>query len=442
MFADNDLLDTIWSAAAGALPWVAWGAVALAGAAASVWVAVRLHRSGAISVVAGHVRRLLMARISASPAPPLVEAPEAPEPPAAPKETETPALIVEAPPPPATAPTVGVDEASPRLIQILSGIATVPTMLALPLAAWSVSQSLPVPDAVALPAGVLFDVAMVSSVLIAMLAPRFVRPATTVGWITASLAAAAIAFHAGFSVAALFAASPLVSKLLWGLVVKVRIEQATARKREAARLQREAQEEARKAEELSADLTFEQKEEIARLEREALFEEKLAAAKLKVKLAKSAAEHQEALAEIARIGEQKRAEDEESAKVWAQQIRLSRKLQAMRGEAPSFLAVESSVSEAELVGEVTASGASAKADFGGVGFGFSRPLDVKALTPEGAKVSFEELPDDHQALVRYVRAEKTPTIRGASRKLDRDPRTIRRWKERLTQLGYELPIGE
>lgn len=444
-------------------PWFSTGVtlILLAMISAGVWWITRDNNAAiARDFVAGHVRRLLMKRAIASLAPPIVEAPEAPATQPAPEKADAPASSVEAPPPPKTEaprlPDAPTEEAPAWVTKTLIAIASVPTLLALPWAAYSVSQLLPVPEPVALPLGILFDVAMVGAVLVALLVPSVSRQASLLGWVASSAAAVAIAVHVGFSGALIFAATPLISKALWGLLITIRRQQAAVRasRVEAERLAEEARVEAtrrqeevdaKRAAELSTDLTFEQQEEIARLEREALYEEKLAAAKLKVKLAKSEAEHLEALAEIARIGEQKRAEDEESAKVWAQQIRLNQKLQAMRGDMPSFLAVESGASEAELVGEVTASAASAKADFGGVGFGFSRPLDVKALTPEGAKVSFEELPEKHQQLVKYVHtakdARKKATIRGAALKFDCDPRTVRRWKEDLEDWGWNLPIG-
>ncbi len=394
-----------------------------------------------ITSLSTKTRRLLVKRGGASPTPPTGETPEKP-----------PASPVEAPPPPkATQPApaveAAVDDAPPWLMKALVAIASVPTLLALPLAAWSVAQVLPVPLPVALPIGVLFDVAMVASVLIALLAPRFARPATLVGWITAFLAAAAIVAHAGLSVAALFAAAPLVSKLLWGMVVQIRTEQAQARRREAARAAEEArveaerlQEEAAREAELSTELTHEEQRQVADKKRLAKFKQEMAAAELELELAESEAEHKKALAKIKRLGEQQRAEDQEEADVYEQRIRLERKLRTIHGQAPRFV-LESGVAEAEVVAEAAPAGITNKAGFGG-GFGFSRPLDVKALTPEGAKVSFQELPETHQALVKYVHGEKAATIRGASRKLDRDPRTIRRWKDRLSELGYELPIGE
>ncbi|WP_433701735.1 hypothetical protein [Nocardiopsis sp. CA-288880] len=444
------------------IPWWAWLAIAVAVVGATWWVISRLRGSSlaggfhtARDVVAGHTRRLLMKRTTASPAPPPGHTPEASAAPPAPTGEAPPPPIAEQPaakeeasrPPAAPAEEAAVDDAPPWLMKALVAIASVPTLLALPLAAWSVAQVLPVPDVVALPIGVLFDVAMVASVLIALLAPRFARPAIQVGWITAFLAAAAIVAHAGLSVAALFAAAPLVSKLLWGMVVQIRTEQAQARQREAARAAEEArveaerlQEKAVREAELSTELTHEEQRKVADKKRLAKFKKEMAAAELELELAESEAEHKKALAKIKRLGEQQRAEDQEEADVYEQRIRLERHLRTIHGQAPRF-ALEPGVAEAEVVAEAAPAGITNRAGFGG-GFGFTRPLDVKALTPEGASVSFEELPETHQQLVKYVKAEKTATIRGASRKLDRDPRTIRRWKDRLSELGYELPIGE
>jgi|SRR5690554_1138262 len=472
-FLDRDFIGAAWGVVVSLYPWFLRGAAVAVVAVAVMWGIRWLHRDGHIGVVAGHVRRLLMKRTTASPTPPPAEANEAPveaepqrEEATAPEAVEEPAPTREAPTPPApeapALPDAPMEEAPAWVTKALIGIAAVPTLLALPWAAWSVAHLLPVPLAVALPLGVLFDVAMVGAVLVALLVPSVSRQASVLGWVASTAAAVAITVHVGLSGALVFAATPLISKALWGLLVTIRRQQAALvasrkeaerRKREAdeeearrkaeadeeARAEREA-EEARRAAELSTDLEHERLAEIAQLERDALYEERIAAARLKKKLAKSQAEHLEALAEIERIGEQKRAEDEEAAKVWAQQIRLNHKLQAMRGDMPSFLAVESG-SEGEFVAEVTASVAGPKADFGGVGFGFTRPLDVKALTPEGASVPFEDLPAHHQALVKYVHTAKEPTVRGAAREFERDARTIRHWKDKLAELGYDLPIG-
>lgn len=429
-------------------PWWAWVAIAVAVVGATWWLTRGNRLAAARAFVAGHVRRLLVKRAGASPAPPIVEAPEAPAPESAPEGADVPASSVEAPPPPKAEaprlPDAPVEEAPVWVTKTLIVIAAVPTLLALPWAAYSVSQLLPVPEPVALPLGVLFDVAMVGAVLVALLVPSVSRQASLLGWVASSAAAVAIAVHVGLSGTLIFAATPLISKALWGLLVIIRRQQAAVRasRVEAERLAEEARVEAAKLkDELSTDLTHEEQRQVAEKRRLAKFKKDMAAAELELELAESEAEHKKALAKIKRLGEQQRAEDKEEAEVYEQRLRLERHLRTIHGQAPQF-AMESGAVGAEVVPEITASAGAAKAGFGGVGFGFSRPLDVKALTPEGAKVSFAELPETHQALVKYVHGEKAATIRGASRKLDRDPRTIRRWKDRLSELGYELPIGE
>jgi hypothetical protein len=348
--------------------------------------------------------------------------------------------------------------ASTGAIKALIVAAALPSLFALPYIAWSIAdllvQRTGAPWPAALTVGVVADIALVGSVLVALADPKSRTAATRAGWVFAVVVGVLVAVHTGWSVALVVAVLPLLCKALWGLVVAAvhRMRAARAAHDEAQRSHAAAQEaadaaaraakdmeEARRAAELSPELTFAQRAEIVRLEREAEYEGKLAAAKLKLTEARSAAEHQAALAEIRRLGEQQRAEDAEAASVYEQRLRLERQMRTVRGEAPAFLSGPGGgVEEAEVVPEITA-----KAGFGAAapsGFGFTRPLDVKALTPEGAKVRFEELPETHQQLVRYVHTAKEPTLRGAGRKLDRDQRTIGRWVDKLAEKGYELPF--
>src|SRR5690625_7791488 len=115
---------------------------------------------------------------------------------------------------------------------------------------------------------------MVSAVLVALLVPSVSRQASFLGWVAASGAAVAISVHVGFSGALVFAATPLISKALWGLLIVIR-QQETQRRAdraaaEAERAAREAEEKAaqetKEAEEtakLSDELTFEQQRQIA-----------------------------------------------------------------------------------------------------------------------------------------------------------------------------------
>lgn len=231
---------------------------------------------------------------------------------------------------PATAPVqhpADEDEAPAWLPKVLVSIASVPTLLALPWAAYSVAKIFPIPLTVALSLGVLFDVAMVSAVLVALLVPSVSRQASFLGWVAASGAAVAISVHVGFSGALVFAATPLISKALWGLLITIRKQETQRRaERAAAEAEEKAAQEAKEAEEtaeLSDELTFEQQRQIADKRREARFKLDMAAAERELERAESEAEHQKALAEIKRLGEQQREEDREAAAVFEQRLRLS-----------------------------------------------------------------------------------------------------------------------
>src|SRR5699024_5691640 len=106
---------------------------------------------------------------------------------------------------------------------------------------------------------------------------------------------------------------------------------------------------------------FEHQGQIADKGREARFKLGMAAAQRLLERAESEAEHQKALAEIKRLGEQQREEDREAAAVFEQRLRLERQLATLSGKAPSFLAVSSGDQGPEVSGEITA-----KAGFGGV----------------------------------------------------------------------------
>ena len=437
---------------ASLLPVVGWGIVAIV----ALVVAWRLYgKYGAphFESVPDLVRGLLVKRAHATAAPAVEEggAPAAPAavpaatgvaPPAAP-----PPPIVQHPATTGAAPTIE-GEPSTGAIKALIVAAALPSLFALPYIAWSIADllvGLGAPALAALAAGVVADIALIGSVIVALVDPKSRKAATRWGWFFAAVAAGLVAIHAGLTVAVFVAVIPLLSKGLWGLVVssvhrlrKARADHAAAARKRAEEKEKEK---ASKAAELSPELEHERLAEIAQFERDALYEERVAAAKLKKKLAVSQAEHLEALAEIKRLGEQKRAEDEESAKVYENQARLRRKFHALNGDVPGYLAgsVAAAAEDAEVVPEITA-----KAGFGAVSppaFGFQRPLDVKALTPEGATVKFEDLPDHHQALVKYVHLAKEPSLREAGRKLGRDARTIGRWVDKLEGLGYELPFG-
>lgn len=468
MFADEIPVEDT-STLASFLPVVGWGLVGVV-ALVVAWKLWSNRSSIDFTAVSDRVRAVLV-KVRRAAAPPV----EAPRLVAAPAVAEGGAPAAPAVEPAATSaapvrPLPQHDAAPAWLDKALIIIASVPTLLALPWAAYAVSQHLPVPHVVALPLGVLFDVAMVGAVLVALLVPSVSRQASALGWVAAVAAAVAIAAYTGVSGALVFAATPLISKALWGLLIVIRRQRAEqAAAHAAAQVRRDAEEAAALAEkerqeaeeraaqeaadakadeeqaardaELSTDLTFEQQREIADKRRQAKYELELADAELALELAKYEAEHQKALAEIKRIGEQRRAEDKESARVYEQKLQLMRQIHTLQGKKPAFLSGGGSGEDEDMVvGEITAS-----AGFGmdePPAFGFQRPLDLKALTPTGAKVRFEELKPTQQALVKYVHTAKEPTQRGAGKKLGKDESTIRRWKKGLEELGYELPFGE
>lgn len=449
------------------LPVVGWGIAAFVVLVAA-WRLYDKYGAPHFGSVPDIVRGLLVKRATAAPVMEEGGAPAAPAAAPSPAPAANGAAPAVAPPPPTVQHPATEDAAPAWLPKALVAIAAVPTVLALPWAAYAVSQHLPVPPMVALPLGVLFDVAMVGAVLVALLVPSVSRQASTLGWVAALAAAVAIGAYTGLSGALVFAATPLISKALWGLLIIIRRQQAQQRAAHAAaQARREAEEAAVKAEreqreaeekaareakeseeaaanaaretELSEELTFEQQRQVAEKKRLAKFKKDMSAAERELEKAESDAEHQKALAEIKRLGEQQRAEDAEAAAVFEQRVRLERQLSTLKGDAPAFLARAVPAEDVEVVPEITA-----KAGFGSVSppaFGFQRPLDVKALTPEGATVKFEDLPDHHQALVKYVHLAKEPSLREAGRKLGKDARTIGRWVEKLEPLGYEFPFG-
>lgn len=442
----------------GPLSWLAssWAStgIALLALAVLAGLAVMVARRYGLPRLdlAGHMHGLLVKRGRSDGLPPTPQEATAPVQHQAGPEVED-AATGAAPPQPApqqdaahpAAPEDPDEEVPAWLLKALVVIASIPTLLALPWAAYAVAQLLPVPLAVALPLGVLFDAAMVGSVLVGLLVPSVSRQASALGWVAAGAAAAAIGVHTGISGALVFAAAPLISKALWGLLITIRRQRAQRRAAHAAAEQQRKEKEAaaRAAQEerdaeLSTDLTFEQQREIAQKRRDAQHKKDLAAAELELELAESEADHQKALAEIRRLGEQQREEDKETAGVYEQRLRLERQLSTLKGDAPAFLTRGAPAEESEVVGEITAT-----AGFGSAApqaFGFQRPLDVKALTPEGAKTKFEDLPEHYQALVKYAHTAKEPTMREAGRKLNKDGRTIGRWVERLEDLGFEFPF--
>ncbi|MFC7331391.1 winged helix-turn-helix domain-containing protein [Marinactinospora rubrisoli] len=221
------------------------------------------------------------------------------------------------------------------------GAAAVPSAVALPWAATAVADTVPAHPAVAVTVGVVFDVMLIGTVVLAWLAPAVRREAQILGWAVAALASAAIALHTGASTALLFATTPLLSKGLWHLVVRMRAadeqaEQEAAERAEKSRREQAAQdadaakaaaEEAKQAAqekaaaaqaEADADnsaLTVEQRREIADVWRDAAFAQAMAEAKATKEEAQILAANRVAMAKDSAEAERLRLRYELAAKV-------------------------------------------------------------------------------------------------------------------------------
>lgn len=224
-------------------------------------------------------------------------------------------------------------------------LAAVPSAASLVWTAWSVTDMLPAPLPVGLAAGVVLDVALVSAVAIAWVAPDVARPAKAAGWAIASLAAVLVGWHAAqiTLVLAGLGLIPLVSKALWHLALDAKIarhaaeaeaaetarraaEAAAAREEERQRVA--AEEAERRDAELDPGLTHDQRAEIADKLRRAAYLRELAAAEREVEDAEAEAAHQAELARIRRAGAQQREMDREDAATVKARIALTREIRA------------------------------------------------------------------------------------------------------------------
>ena len=415
--AGAPLVDLVFSL----LPWAVAGAVATG----VVWALVWAYRSGRLAPVAAWARGLMVKRSVPSPRD---DAPEAAvEPPAA--------------------------SGSPSwLPRALGAAAALPALVALPWAAWAVAHVLPVPLYISLPLGVLFDLVMVASVVLALLVPSTARQASALGWAAAVLASAAIVVHVGWSGALLFAATPLLSKALWGLLVTIRRTETAARAEEER--QREEVEEARRREEeekaaaeaeaarlaseerarrdteLSAELTFEQRKIIADRKREAAYEKALAEADRELDAAKADTEHQRKLADIRRLGAEQRAMDEEAGKVEIAREELIRRVKASR---PVSFALTSGEVPDDLSSLPRSPGTPQVMGFGAV---MGSDLVVSRGRPVGDQPVID--PQVRELLAYIAEAGEGASVRGAARHLEVSAPTIRRWRDKAEAAGLDV----
>ena len=207
--------------------------------------------------------------------------------------------------------------------------ATIPSLLSLAWTAWSVADMIPAPTPIAVTAGIALDIMLVAAVAIAWTSPAAARPAQTVSWIIAALAASAIAVHS-FAITpalVLLAPLPLVAKALWGLALSAKTAQeaeaATAADQEAKVQEQQRVEAERLAARLSTGLTEDQEAELAALERERTYVESKSERELALAEARARVAQEERLAEIRRGAETQMATDEARAKIHVRRAELA-----------------------------------------------------------------------------------------------------------------------
>lgn len=321
-------------------------------------------------------------------------------------------------------------------------VAAVPSVASLVWTAWSLVDMIPAPLPVGLAAGVVLDIALVSSVAIAWIAPQVAKPAKVTGWLIAALAGLLVGFHAAMIMPILAGLGliPLVSKGLWHLALNARLARAADEAaREAERLTREAEEaeaerlaeeqRAAREAELSTEPTHEEQRLVAQKRREAAHERELAEAEVELADAQAERDHRLELATIRRAAAQTREMEREDAETVKQRLNLIREIQAGRGLA---------IGSGEVPDDLSALNASPNAAL--MGFGSAMGADLRA--PRGASpaapVEIEQLSPDLRVLIEYIDTAPKASVRDAARALGCDPASIRRRREALTKLGHDM----
>ena len=328
----------------------------------------------------------------------------------------------------------GTQVGSPRSARATVAIAAVPSAASLVWTAWSLIDMIPAPLPVGLAAGVVLDVALVSAVAIAWIAPQVAKPAKITGWLIALVAALLVGYHAYtiLPVLAGLGLVPLVAKGLWHLALEARLTQAAAEAAQAEADRVAAAEKAQREAELSTDPTHDQKRIVAEKLQQAKHEEDLADAEVRLADAQAERDHKLKLAKIRRDAEQQRAMDREDAKVIKQRLELTREINASRPAGYALPAAEVPDDLSSLPVPPASPGTPQVMGFGAVmgsdlGVSRGRPGDGKTLDPRV------------QSLVDYI-AEAGPkaSVRGASMELKVSAPTIRRWREVAEKQGVDM----
>lgn len=226
--------------------------------------------------------------------------------------------------------------------RVMALAAAIPSLAALPWAAWAIAHLIPAPIIIGLLLGIVFDLALVGTVALALTTPRISTQASQVGWVAAIAAAAAIALHTGLGGAALFAITPLLSKALWQLVIASHradeeARATTTRARRAAeeeeakaeaerrRREREAAEEEAKADDDS--FTVEQRRRLAELRNTRAFTEAEAEELRKLEETQARVDHEAKLAQIRRQAEENMARMDATANLMVRRAELEERIE-------------------------------------------------------------------------------------------------------------------
>ncbi|GAA4928527.1 hypothetical protein GCM10023224_04690 [Streptomonospora halophila] len=340
-------------------------------------------------------------------------------------------------------------------VRVLITAAAVPSVASLVLTVWSLMDSLPesAPWGVGLAAGGVLDIALVSSVAIAWVAPAVARPAQSAGWAIAAVAAGLVGWHSWLIDWPLMALGliPLAAKALWSLALHARLAQHAAVREEAEqqraaaqRHQREQEaqraagdaEAARRAAELDTGLTHEQQAEVARRRRDAAYARELSAAEQELEAAQAQAAHEAELERIRRAAAQQMEMDREDAEVIKQRVKLTREIQAGRG-----LALGQGEAAPDDLSSLSASPAAQVMGFGqAMGSDQPSPRGASPAPAPRARAA-DGLEPRLQALVDYIaQAGEAASVRGAAKALDCDPATVRRRRDALAKHGVDVSV--
>lgn len=303
-------------------------------------------------------------------------------------------------------------------------IAAIPSAASLVWTAWSLIDMIPAPLPVGLAAGVVLDIALVSAVAIAWIAPQVAKPAKVVGWLIALLAAVLVGWHAYtiLPVLAGLGLVPLVAKGLWHLALGARLARAAEEAAQAEADRKAAAEKAERDAELSTDLTHEERRQIAEKKRLAAFEEEMSSAEVRLADAQAEREHQLKLAKIRR-----------DAEVTKRRIELAWEINAAR---PSQLALPAGEVPDDLSGLPAPRTSQGDATDRLSMMGFGSDQGVSRGRPVGDQPVID--PQVRELLAYIASAGEGASVRGAARRLEVSAPTIRRWRDRAEAAGLDV----